>query len=369
MSDNQSIKKSSSKFSRSMNRLEQFAATTKHSSNQIMNSSSSTTTLNYEFDFDTLVTKETSRKLFSKFLKEFNKSLDNLLTVYLIMSCFQNKNYIEQDSERIKQILERTYNACFVKNELTHLSRELKAKLGESLQNKIYDESIFNAVKKELRNLLENEYFPMFLQSKLFKENLSKKLITNNANSRNADTVSLNEDYATINDIYEEDCDTNEFESNNTAVRELGYSVTNVDDEKRCVIQNGTKQSKIPSGIFAMPNVPVLKNTKQTASNVKMLKQSKSSSSSTSSVQSVNSISKRATSSGRSNEPFSSGIKNSHSKLSLSKELSSSRQKINNFPPNPYHVITKPIPVSMQDSEIQSTVSADFPSEIDHSSL
>lgn len=359
-----------------------------HQSHQTINTSSSTTSLNYELDFDTLLSKENGRKLFSKFLKEFNKSLDNLLTVYLIMSCFQNKNYIEQDSERIKQILERTYNACFVKNELTHLSLELKAKLGESLQKKIYDESIFNAVKKELRNLLEIEYFPKFLDSRVFKENLSRKMIVN---TRNADTVSLNEEYATISDIYsvQEAADLmaghEHGTANGMAVKDLSYSVANVDDTDKRATNNAQhkSQSKTSSGsLFAMPNVPSLKpGSKQQqqqpqTSNNRMLKQSKSSSSSTSSVASTASAAKRPTSANRNQEPLTSGVKHSHSKLSLSNEFSSGQAATSSgssrnsarsmqMPPNPYHVMTKAIPVSAQDSEIQSTVSADFTSE-DH---
>lgn len=374
MSD--TIKKKSSTISRSINRLEasnssnQFRNSLSSSSHQMlnmMNTSSSTTSLtNFELDFDTLLSKENGRKLFSKFLKEFNKSLDNLLTVYLIMSCFQNKNYIEQDSERIKQILERTYNACFVKNELTHLSLELKAKLGESLQNKIYDESIFNAVKKELRNLLENEYFPMFLESRIFKENLSKKMIFN---TRNADTVSLNEEYATISDIYAQeasDVNVGHEHSNGIAIKDQSYSVANLDDADKRLINNQKSHAKTSSGsLFAMPNIPSLKpsqkQTQHQQTSNRMLKQSKSSSSSTSSVASTTSAAKRPTSANRNKEPMSSVVK-----LLLSNELPVQHRFSNmQMPPNPYHIATKAIPVSAQDSEIQSTVSADFTSE-DH---
>jgi hypothetical protein len=373
MSD--STKTKSSSFSRSMNRLESSNSNnnrnslSSHPMSTMMNTSSSTTSLNYELDFDTLLSKENGRKLFSKFLKEFNKSLDNLLTVYLIMSCFQNKNYIEQDSERIKQILERTYNACFVKNELTHLSLELKAKLGESLQNKIYDESIFNAVKKELRNLLENEYFPMFLESRIFKDNLSKKMILN---TRNADTVSLNEEYATISDIYVQETDINDgYEnSNGMAIKDQSYSVANLDDSDKRLINTHKSHTKTSSGsLFAMPYVPSLKSSQkhpQQQTTNRMLKQSKSSSSSTSSVASTTSAARRPISANRNNEQMSNGVKHSHSKLSLSNELPIQTRLSNmQMPPNPYHVVTKAIPVSAQDSEIQSTVSADFTSE-DH---
>ena len=129
-----------SKFS--MKKFEKFSSQSSNS-NQTM-SSTSTTSLHH-LDLDSYLFKENGRKLFQKFLKE--KSTDNLLTVYLIMSCFENKDYIEKDPERIKQILERVYSACFVKNQITHLSFDLKAKFADRLQKKIYDEPIFNSVK------------------------------------------------------------------------------------------------------------------------------------------------------------------------------------------------------------------------------
>ena len=54
---------------------------------------------------------------------------------------------------------------------------ELKQKLCESLQKTTYNETIFNAVKKELKFILDSDYYPKFLSSKIFQEN--KRLILN----------------------------------------------------------------------------------------------------------------------------------------------------------------------------------------------
>lgn len=123
-----------------------------------------------ELDLDTVVQNDTGRKLFTQHLKEFNNSCDKLVTLYLICCCFQNQKRLD-DRQRIKQILEKTYNVCCIRNELTHLSPDLKQKLGESLQRKTYNESIFNAVKSELKTLLETNYFPQFLESHYYTEN------------------------------------------------------------------------------------------------------------------------------------------------------------------------------------------------------
>jgi hypothetical protein len=123
-----------------------------------------------ELSLDTVVQNDTGRKLFTMYLKEFNNSCDKLVTLYLICCCMQNQKRID-DRQRIKQILEKTYNVCCIRNELTHLTPDLKQKLGDSLQRKTYNESIFNAVKSELKTLLESTYFPKFLASAYFAEN------------------------------------------------------------------------------------------------------------------------------------------------------------------------------------------------------
>lgn len=112
-------------------------------------------------DLDMLLQSDTRRSLFAAFLKKFNNASDNLLTLYLICCCFQNRI---EDRKRMKQILEKTYVTCFGKNELPHLSADLKQKLGECLQKATYNECVFSAVKKELKTILENEYFPEFVR-------------------------------------------------------------------------------------------------------------------------------------------------------------------------------------------------------------
>jgi hypothetical protein len=119
-----------------------------------------------QLDFESIIRIDNGRKLFSQFLKEYNNS-DNLLTLYLICCCFHKRI---DDRQKIKQILDLTYNACFVKNQLSHLSFDLRQKLGESLQKQTYNEPVFNAVKSELKSLLEKDYFPQFIKSTLFQE-------------------------------------------------------------------------------------------------------------------------------------------------------------------------------------------------------
>lgn len=291
-----------------------------------------------DLDFDTVIQNDSGRKLFSMYLKEFNNSCDSLLTLYLICRCFQNHQRIE-DRQRFKQILEKTYNACFIKNELTHLSSDLKQKIGESLQRKTYNESVFNAVRSELKLLLETHYFPQFLESNFYKDNekLFSSLVIKHDEAPTKKNEKLHDKHST--------------------------SLISLDNEHNTLRK---ASNKVSSSFFAMPNIPKSKNIETT----RMLKQSKSSSSSTSSVASVSSISKASSSS-----KFSKSTNNnskSVSKSSLS-NLESSYNKLTrqshyksntsinslNLPPNPYHVATKAIPVSAQDSERQSCISAD----------
>ena len=133
-------------------------------------------------DLDTLLQNDHGRKLFALYLKDLNNSSDNILTLYLICCCFQNNQRIE-DRQRIKQILEKTYNACFIKNQLPQLNFDLKQKLCESLQKTTYNETIFNAVKKELKSILDSDYYPKFLASSIFREN--QALITTGSGNAN----------------------------------------------------------------------------------------------------------------------------------------------------------------------------------------
>jgi len=302
----------------------------------------------HDLDLDTVIQNDNGRKLFTMYLKEFNNSCDNLLTLYLICCCFQNHQRIE-DRQRIKQILEKTYNACFIKNELTHLSSDLKQKLGDSLQRKTYNESIFNAVKSELKMLLETEYFPQFLESNFLKENSA--LVSSLLNPSTAKSGGLS---------------ALKIESNS----------------KSTLLMNEDTKSlgKGSSNFFAMPNIPKQKQvvslppptvSQVTTNSSRMLKQSKSSSSSTSSVASVCSTSKQPHVSSKmlkstNTRSSKSSLSNEPGKLSKSGHYKSNTS-INSLngvlqspmPPNPYHVASKAIPVSAQDSERQSVISAD----------
>lgn len=285
-----------------------------------------------DLDFDTVLQNDNTRKLFSLFLKGFNNSCDSLLTLYLICRCFQNPQRIE-DRQRIKQILEKTYNTCFIKNNLTDLNSDLKEKIGQSLKKKTYNESVFTAVKAELKLLLETHYFPQFLDSDLYLDNA--ELFSSMMNSKPDSKLS---------------------DKHSTSVMSLDSN------EKRD--SSRSNLNKTASSLFAMPNIPQSK--KNSSTNSRMLKQSKSSSSSTSSVASISSTSRSATS-----RLPRTGVNKSASKTSLTgleytgKLIRSNRDKsstsINslNLPPNPYHVATKAIPVSAQDSERQSVMSLD----------
>lgn len=278
-------------------------------------------------DLDTVLQNDHGRKFFSMFLKEFNNSCDSLLTLYLICCCFQNHQRIE-DRQRIRQILEKTYNACFVKNELTYLSADLKQKLGESLQKKTYNESIFNAVKSELKDLLETEYFPQFLDSAIYRDNVH--LLPGH----------------------------DEIETSEKLSDRHSTSLLSLNEDTKSLKKSTNKGS---SNLFVMPNAP---KPKATSSTSRLLKQSKSSSSSTSSVASMSTKSHSRTS--KAPNAARNASKSSLSSLEptgkLSKQLHhKSNTSINslNYPPNPYHVTSKAIPVSAQDSERQSVVSAD----------
>lgn len=290
-----------------------------------------------EPDFDTVLHNDNTRKMFSMYLKGFNNSCENLLTLYLICRCFQNPHRIE-DRQRIKQILEKTYNTCFIKNDLTDfgLNSDLKQKIGESLKRKTYNESVFTAVKSELKQLLETHYFPQFLESEFYQEN--SQLMNNLLHKEPEKAEKLSDKHST--------------------------SLISLDNEKKSLRKSVNKGS---NSFFAMPNIPA-KSTTKTASSTnsnRMLKGSKSSSSSSSSVASINS-----------SKPSSKLVKNINTNKSASKSslntletggklTKSSHYKSNtsinslNLPPNPYHVPSKAHPVSAQDSERQSVISMD----------
>jgi hypothetical protein len=142
-----------------------------------------------KMDMDTLCHNDTGRRLFNQFLKEYNNS-DNLLTLYLICGCFHRNQKID-NRQRIKQVLEKTYTACFVKNQMPYLSKDLKQKLCETLQKSTYNESVFMAVQKEIKHVLEQEYYPLFLKSKLYKENFLSAVAAASGPGSNQSTSSL----------------------------------------------------------------------------------------------------------------------------------------------------------------------------------
>ena len=297
-------------------------------------------------DLDTLLQNDHGRKLFAIFLKEMNNSSDNILTLYLICCCFQNNQRIE-DRQRLKQILEKTYNACFIKNQLPQLNCDLKQKLCESLQKTTYNEAIFNAVKKELKTILDSDYYPKFLSSKVYQENKSHVL--------NAIHVNKSARTNQLDDILVEQ-NRSEKSSKNATSTSLSTK----------------KETKSSSNFFAMPSIPLMKKMTQSDAIVsasssgvssRNLKHSKSStsSSSASSIVSSSSLSKKSSRFNGFSRESSKSNKSSH-ELSLGggSNAGVKTKKLKQFPPNPYHVLTTAIPVSVQDSELQSVVSGDI---------
>ena len=125
---------------------------------------------------------ESTREYFKAFLKEFNSSIDNLFYLYLICSSFCNKkSKFSDDRARIKLILGKTYERCVVQNELLFLSKDLKKKLCDTLQKATYNESVFTAVTREIKEILERDYIPLYLKSRFYNESLVNNTITSNS--------------------------------------------------------------------------------------------------------------------------------------------------------------------------------------------
>jgi hypothetical protein len=319
-----------------------------------------------EADLDTLLQNDHGRKLFAVFLKDLNNSSDNILTLYLICCCFQNNQRLE-DRQRIKQILEKTYNACFIKNQLPQLNCDLKQKLCESLQKTTYNETIFNAVKKELKCMLDSDYYPKFMASKIWQDN---RVLVLNAIQASNSIKNNGAGGGVVNNI-----------ASNTSLS--SSSTANVDeiliDTKPLKTSNG-KNAK--TNFFAMPSIPLMKNKAAALTNIvppvnvssdtntnaaaavttsRNLKHSKStSSSSASSIISSSSLSKKSSSRFNGFSRESSKSNKSSNELSVGGLTSGKSKKSKQFPPNPYHVLSTAIPVSVQDSELQSVVSGDI---------
>jgi hypothetical protein len=283
-------------------------------------------------DLDNLLTNDSVRKMFKNYLREFKNSSDNLLTLYLICSCFQTQKL--ENRQRIKYILEKTYNSCFVQNQLPYLSTDLKQKLRDTLQKNTYNESIFNAVKKELKPLLETEYFPSFLKSKLYMEYLQQQ--------QNQHSMLQSQQQST------------------SSLKNMHELKQRSSDKSRLKFEDLDLDSNKVSASFAIPNIPT----------TKQLKHSKSQSSSSTQQYPNSSItSNKKTSipsSGSSNKLNRTSIQTSKTSSNMNESLFSlnvikkplKNSSSNVMPPNPYSVMTKAIPVSTQDSEIQSMISS-----------
>lgn len=260
-------------------------------------------------DFDLLFQNDETRKILDQYLKNLNDSSDILLKVYTILIC---SIQIRNDRQRTKQILEKTYNLVN-KNQLSSfLNADLCNKFCETLQKTTYNESVFNAVKREIKQILEDNYFPKFIKSKIFKT-----YVKLNKNSKKNQSVISSQ----LDDLIE-----------------------------KCDIEH----SKNKSTSFAKPSVYTTNNH---LSNSKINRTFSSSSASSSS--SINSFQQ-------------SGIRKSIANISknekketnfLNKPSSntiSTRSLSQSMPPNPYHVNSSyqsQLPVSCQDSEIQSMIS------------
>jgi hypothetical protein len=298
-----------------------------------------------KMDLDTLLQSDATRKLFSAYLKEFNNSSDNLLTLYLICCCCQNQSRVE-DRQRMKQILEMTYNTCFIKNQLPYLNSELKQKLSETLQKTTYNESVFSAVKKELKLILQEDYFPKFIKSKAFKDYL--KLSENSApgttgNKRNLDEI--------IDPSYKENC---ALESTHSfVVPSIPKTTSNTSLTRPTKLSTSNKSNYASSSASSSASSLLsVQNANQQLSNTKKKKTT-------------------TTTSSLSSQPTETGtglIRKANNFLFKSSSASGKQHKSAiqplpvTMPPNPYHVVTSytQLPVSCQDSEIQSMVSANL---------
>ena len=294
---------------------------------------------NKSISLDSVLNNKLGRKLFGNFLKESkNKSAEDALIVYLFCSCSCNQDY--DDPERIKTMLTNVYNICVVKssNKLGFLPNALRLKLIDVLKNTRYDEDVINSVKNELRPVIEFDYYPKFIKSKLFKEYLSSFV-----------NKPKNENKMGIDEFLEHPYKEN---------------------------QAGSNEEKLnkPASYFAMPTIP--KSTasstsfcsSSTSSNNK-LKHSKSSTSASSCASSISNASTQSKKSSKPTGVLSNNSKQLNYKCPSSNDLvygggSSGKAKkskgLAQFPPNPYHVASSILPVSLRDSELQSVVSGDI---------
>jgi hypothetical protein len=266
-----------------------------------------------KIDFDLLFQNDETRKILDQYLKNLNDSSDVLLKVYTILIC---SIQIRNDRQRTKQILEKTYNLVN-KNQLSSfLNDDLCIKFCETLQKTTYNESVFNAVKKEIKQILENDYFPKFLKSKIFKSYMK----LHNKNSKK----NLSTDLSQFDDLIEK------YDSEQNQIRSVGFSKPSV-----YTVNNQLSNNKV--------NKTFSSSSASSSSSINSLHQSSLIKKSIANIKS-DSLARKE------NSFVNKSISNSTSTRSLSQPM----------PPNPYHVISSyqsQIPVSCQDSEIQSMVS------------
>ena len=123
--------------------------------------------------FDYVLGTERWRKVFTQFLQELKDPLADASILKLYLTVWST---IGNPSGCSTHIMKSLYNTYYTKNNIGYLSEELRAKFGETLERRVYNESIFTAVKQELRPLLENELFPKFVKSDLFKAKYREEL-------------------------------------------------------------------------------------------------------------------------------------------------------------------------------------------------
>ncbi|CAF0704544.1 unnamed protein product [Brachionus calyciflorus] len=149
-------------------------------------------------DLDNFLQSDSNRKKFTSFLKtvSVNQSIDNLLTLYLLICCFKNST---TEPTKLKQIFDKTYRTCVQKHESEIdeiLGSETSNRLSECLKTGQYDQKLLDQVKKSIKKILENDYLPLFVKpdSKKKSRPSSSSLtpISSGLGSKSGSTLSLN---------------------------------------------------------------------------------------------------------------------------------------------------------------------------------
>lgn len=255
---------------------------------------------------DDLINDELGRKLFTEYLKEHH--CDNILQFLTLVKC---RETCKSDDD-IKSLLNLAYTNFFLKKPIKVLSDGLRDKLSIALEQHRYDISLFDKAYKELNDCLISDYYPKFLQSKLYLNAL--KVFDNQVYMQNLLDLNEIDDQFKLLLKY-----INSFDSI------IKSSSSTSSNSKR-----STSAGKINR--FVIPSIPTSSSNATNNNNNKSL-----------------------------NYPTTPSTKsgNKLSKLNESTLSSKSHKLSNKLPPNPYSVIGKVIPVSAQDSEIQSQLSTD----------